>query len=108
MKLTRGEKIRILRRRNGISMKDAAKRHGLSMRQYRYVEEDVEGAPLLEVPDIGELATHEELYIRRLRYGMRQADVAKQLGISRYWLGEKERGRAALIPGDAAAWPKRK
>jgi transcriptional regulator with XRE-family HTH domain len=92
---TRGEKLRVLRRRRGWSQRAAAKKYKTSEWQYREWEADTnEGA---EAPDIElELQLHELCFLTRRREGWTAAEIADDLGVSRYWLGCMERGQAPV------------
>lgn len=105
MRITPGETLRIDRRRRGLSIPAEAERRGLTEREWRHLETD-RTAPWFVLPLVMPLAQHEILYLRRTRAGISQTDLARTLGLSRFWLGEKERGRAVVTAKEVRSWPK--
>lgn len=101
--LTIAERMRVYRRRRGMSRAEM----GHDLRRSRHWVGDVErGAkepPLAEVPWIGpkELSGPERCMLYRLRSGTTQAHIASELGVSRLWVNKMERG---LAPCDDLIW----
>jgi transcriptional regulator with XRE-family HTH domain len=89
--LSPGVRLIISRRRRGLTQAQEAKRRKASLYQYRGWEED-RG----EVPEekIGRLEVHEQCYVRRIAKGLTLDEVAKDVGVSRWWLRQMERGTA--------------
>jgi len=89
--LTRSEKLRIERRRNGENQPAAAKRHKVTLAEYRQWERTEEGAPNVK---LGRLEDYEACWIERVRGGWTLDDVAEEMGVCRWWLCQMERGNA--------------
>lgn len=90
--LANGLRLIISRRRMALTQAEAAKKHKVSLYQYRRWEEDKQpGAPDVAV---GRLAPHEQCYVERITRGVSLAAQAKKMGISRWWLRQMERGTA--------------
>ena len=97
-----GERCLIRRHRLGLTQSKAAKQFKLPVHVYRQLENnnEVNGSSLPPVV-IGALQAHERCLLMRRRCGMTQAQVAKKLGCSRYWLGLQELGK---VPCDDLTW----
>ena len=90
--LANGLRLIIDRRRKALTQAQAAKKHKVSLYQYRRWEEDKQsGAPDVAV---GRLAPNEQCYVKRIVKGVSLADQAKKMKISRWWLRQMERGTA--------------
>ena len=89
--LTHAERLTIHRRRLGMSQRQMAKRHGVSLYCYRGAEAgEVAGIP---VPSLGQIEPFEKCFVLRLRSGQRLAEVAADMGVSINWLSAMERGK---------------
>jgi len=89
--LSRAEKLIIARRRAGLTLAAAARRHKTDVDTYRTWEQGGRGAP---TPAVGRVAEHEICFILRLRRELTLADLAPKLGVCRYWLHRMENGSA--------------
>ena len=47
-------------------------------------------------PAVGALEVHEQCFLLRRRAGETAAEVAEEMGVSRYWLSRMERGTAPV------------
>lgn len=93
-KLTRGEKLVLLRRRNGWSMTQAAKKQRVPLSEYRLWELDQgKNIPVVKLDKVkdGELC-----YIARRREGLSLAQIAKKLRCCRWWVSQMESGVAPV------------
>ncbi len=95
LRLTVGEKLLIDRLRRGESQVQAAKRLGLgaSRKNYQLFESDTVKYPA-PAPKLSSLKSGEKCRLMRRRCGKTQAEIADDLGISRYWLNQMEVGNA--------------
>lgn len=89
--LTRGERLLIVRRREGSTAADCAAGCGVSLYRYKRWERDQEDGPACAV---GRLAAHEGALVLRRRAGLSVAELAAAVGVSAYWLSLMERGQA--------------
>lgn len=90
--LSAGETLIIDRRRRGESQADAARRHRVSSYRYRRWEDDDDpDAPRVELETIEE---YEAFHVLRRRAGMLIEDLAAEIGCSRWWVTQMERGQA--------------
>lgn len=89
--LTHGERLLIVRRREGSTAADCAVGCGVSLYRYKRWEQDLERGPSCAV---GRLAAHEGALVLRRRAGISVADLAAALDVSPYWLSRLERGLA--------------
>jgi len=89
---SQGERLLIDRLRRGESQVQAAKRlgYGKSRKIYQLMEADVR--PCGIKVNIGSLKPHERARLMRRRVGKTQAEVAAELGVSRYWFNQMENG----------------
>lgn len=90
--LTKGERIFLARKRDGLSMAEAAKNHEISLLHYRQWEHDsaeVDDAPT--VP-LGTLSLTEEFMILRRRSGKTVAELAGELECCPWWFRQMELG----------------
>lgn len=99
-RLSVGERLLIDRRRRGESQGEAAKRQYISHFTYGQAERDFKRANTL-APIIKRLQPHERCLLYRRRVGRTQDDVAKELGVCRWWLNQMERGKVSC---DALLW----
>ena len=92
--LTRGERLLISRRRDGISQREAAAEACISLYLWRQWETGLSD----DVPDtlLGKLAEHEVYVILRTRAKIPLNELAATLGISRWWLCQMEYGRTSV------------
>lgn len=89
--LTSGERLLIDRRRRAESMAEAALRLGVSRYRYRILERS-KGARLVRPPAIGRVAPNERCLVLRTRSGMTVGELARQAGVSEWWVTQMERG----------------
>ena len=95
--LTVGERLLIYRRRKKFTQEIMASIYKTNRNLYGQIERDEIAIPpslRMPVPAITELTKIEAALITRRREGLTQEDVSVDLGISRHWLGMKERGDA--------------
>lgn len=97
--LTVGEKLCVLRRREGVSQGEMARRHGVSRSTYIKWETD-QSKPNFAV-EIRGLRGHERCRVARLRAEKTQAEVADELEVSRHTVGAMERG---LVDCEKLLW----
>lgn len=94
--LSDGERFLIARRRKNISQADAAEELGLTVGTYISYEKSharkFRHAPPHPVPDVGELAPHEQIVILRGRLKWTLAKAAKEIGTSRATYAHIESG----------------
>lgn len=95
--LTIGERLVILRRRLNLTQEDMAVKHNLSRNKYGACERDLANL-IKDIPIIDSLADHEKCFLTRRRLGLKQQDVAKKMGITRYWFDQMELGKAPCVP----------
>lgn len=93
--LTRGEKLYIKRKRLGLSQIEMSVDVGVIHSQYRAMEQDVEGSDPVYVT-LGKLLECESYCVSRVRAGMNKTQLAKEIGVSIYWLRQMERGDAPI------------
>lgn len=72
----------------------AARRHRVSLYQYKRWEADIDKPPRVEV---GPLERHERCFLTRRRYGMSLKQLAEELGVSPWWATQMEQGK---VPPD--------
>ncbi len=87
--ITNGERLLLERRRHQQSQRQAASRHGVSRYRYRRWETDVEDAP--RVP-LQRLREYEACFLLRRRAGIPLHELAREAGVSRWWLCQMEYG----------------
>lgn len=90
--LTKGEKLQVMRRRDGLTMPEAAAEFGVGLAKYRAWERDERD----DVPNtpLGKLDPIEAAYVYRRRSDMNFTETADEIGVSRWWLRRMERGDA--------------
>jgi transcriptional regulator with XRE-family HTH domain len=104
--LTRGERMRVYRRRNEITQKQFAKRYDVPTKHVAEWESgDREGVP--NIPALGKLTPGEACYNARQRSGMTVEQVAKQLRVSRITLLKMEADRTSTTGDLVAFWTAR-
>lgn len=100
--LTKGERALIYRRREGMSQRQAAAHHGMTLYSYRQWENDTpldaEAAGYHQERLWPKLSLHrlepwEACFILRRRSGISLEELAKTIGVSRWWLCKMEYGR---------------
>lgn len=92
--LTKGEKLRLQRRRTGETQQRAASRLGVSLHAYRQWERDeADAAPTTA---LGRLPDYEQCFILRRREEETLGKVAGDLGVCKGWLMQMERGIAPI------------
>lgn len=89
LRLTKGERLTVLRRRSGKTQAQAAKVADLTLNAYRERElnEDPDGRPLRLTPA-------EYCFVRRRRAGLTLDELAPKVGVSKWWICQMEKGRA--------------
>lgn len=100
-KLTAGERLFILRRRDGLSQTVEAGRQGVTRFIYGAWELDRNIPYDLVIPIIEKLEPHERCVLYRRRAGKTQDAIAMDMDMSRYWVNLMENGRA---PSDDLLW----
>lgn len=88
--LTSGERLLIVRRREGCSKAEAASGCGVSLYRYTRFEADKERGPTART---GRLSFAESALLERLRAGISAAAQARAVGCSRWWLTQMETGQ---------------
>lgn len=97
--LSFGEYLTILRRRNNLSQRTAARLIGIPRNEFASVEREeiiLKNTSSLFLPSLGELEAHEKCLIFRKRSGWTILECANQIGISRYWYNMMELGKAPM------------
>lgn len=95
--LTVGERLLIARRRRMLTQEAMAAIYRTNRNVYGAIERDQAAIPEnldIPVPEIHTLTKLEICFLQRRRAGKTQLDVSADLGISRHWVGMKERGEA--------------
>ncbi len=102
--LTKGERLTVLRRREGVTQAKAAKARGLSVYLYRRFEE---GLDVDECPTVRpfSLRPNETCFLLRSRAGLNLDEMSELTAYSRTWLTKMERGSVDCAPL-VAAWLK--
>jgi transcriptional regulator with XRE-family HTH domain len=92
--LSQSEVVLITRRRAGFSQRDMGDSYDMSRYSYGRKERDEKEAARLMTftMSFDELKDHEKCFILRKRKGLTQREVAALLGLSRYWINQKEVG----------------
>lgn len=88
-RLTHAQRLRVVRRREGLTQTEAAKSWGVSFKMYRKWESGKVVGPYVK---IGHLQPHERCFLLRREAGELQKDIAKKIGVSRFWLRQMECG----------------
>ena len=91
--LTPGEKLFLSRKRDGLSMADAAASHGVGLPTYRKWEKD-EAEPEAKAPALGKLTMTDQFIVLRRRSGMTMKAIADDVGCCPWWLRQMELGDA--------------
>lgn len=86
---TKAEKLRLQRRREGVSQKEAAEQYQVSLPTYRQWEQTGEGAPQVK---LGALKKHEKCWLARVQAGVSQQAMAETIGCCRWWITRMEQG----------------
>ncbi len=91
--LTGGELMLLVRKRRGLSQKQAGENCDVSRATWSKWERDIVEPPFGTV--MSEPPTAQELaMLQRRRKGMTQKDIAEEVGCSRYWVSQMETGQA--------------
>ena len=90
--LTDGERLLINRNRKGLTQAQFAELVNMSTVVYGQCERDVQRWAM-EPAALGQLKPHEQCLIARRRAGLTQAEVAKDMKCSRYWVNLMEAGK---------------
>ena len=91
-RLTKGQRLRIIRLRNEETQVQAAERMGVTRKRYKNWEDDVYNK-LCPTLSVGKLTPNERCLLLRREAGMRQDEFAKVLGLSRGYVNQMELGR---------------
>ncbi len=91
--LTIGERMLIVRKRRGLSQKQAAEQVNVSRATWSKWERDLVEPPFGTMMGLAP-SPHELTMIQRRRKGMTQKDIAEEVGCSRYWVSQMETGQA--------------
>lgn len=86
--LTKGEKFKAQRRRNGLTHKECAEKLGLSVLTIKHWEDDTPGAPSVKIT----LSDGERYYALRERLGLSLKMAAELAGMSHVTLINLEKG----------------
>lgn len=97
--LTASERLRLARRRTGLSGPDLAKKLGMRRHDLQNMElgtKEPEGKDILALIRTVKTASISELcYVARLRSGQDTSAVADDVGLSRQWVCLMERGKVS-------------
>lgn len=94
MKLKPHERLAIERRRRDESQTEAAKRYGVTLYEYRQWELGNGKLPARAGASVRRIEPFEECFIQRTRMqGLSAGMLAKDVGCSRWWLTQMERGQ---------------
>ena len=97
LQLTRGERLRTLRRIDGLTQEEMAGIYGVSLDCYRGWEADVGDVPIVTGElRVGDLPLGELCYIHRRRRGITLQEVAHALGRSVSWVHRAESGQSGI------------
>lgn len=88
--LSPGERLSVWRRRKGWSQEAAAQSYAVSTSTYRRYERDQYDAISTPYVSLQTLSVTEQAVVRRRRSGMTQADVARAIGRSRWFVNMVE------------------
>lgn len=94
--LTTGERLRIARRRDGLTQAEAALAYGMPIRAYKRAEADEYHEWALTCPPIGKLELHEECFLLRRRQGLTLRELSRMIGLSIWWICQIEQGKAPV------------
>lgn len=99
IKLTLGETLLLFRKDAEMNQFELALELGLTLHEYKLREYDkvVDKKLSTKFKNNVKLRPHEKCLVHRKRAGLSQAQVAKEMGISRQWMREQETGK---IPCD--------
>lgn len=95
--MTAGERLRIHRRREGLTQAQAAAKLAMPLGSYKLAEDD--DAPDcwdIPRPAVGRLQDHEYCFLRRRREGLTLDDLAPKVGVTKWWLCLMEKGKAPV------------
>lgn len=95
--LTQGERLYLQRFRKGLRQSAAAAEYGVGRNTYIGWERD-DLSIIARVPwvKVGTLTEAESYVILRYRSGWRVSEIAKEIGVSRFWIHQMERGKAPI------------
>lgn len=91
--LSSAERLLVWRRREGLTQRQAARR--LSVSQYRLRAWEL-GAGEPPRVSLGRLLPHESCFLLRRRSGTSLEELARQLGVTPWWLCQMEGGSAPV------------
>lgn len=111
LELTLAEKLRVARRREQLTQAEMAAMLELPLHKYKAAEAgqepvwaDDEHHYIIPAPKVGQLAVHELMYLLRRRKGWTLAELSREVGLSRNWLCDVERGKVAAPAKLLAFW----
>jgi transcriptional regulator with XRE-family HTH domain len=89
--LSRGERLRIARRRRGFTQARAAQQYEVPVAVYRSWEVGEDSS----APDaaVGALAEHEQCWVLRLRSRKTLEELREEVNLCGYWLSMMEKGK---------------
>lgn len=90
--LTRGERLRIARRRRGYTQASAAQQYEVPVAVYRSWEVGEDSSDIPDVP-VGVLAEHEQCWVLRLRSKKTLEELREEVNLCGYWLSMMEKGK---------------
>lgn len=96
MRIKRSEALALLRRRAGITQVGMARVHGVTRHEYGLMELGQFPIPKDWDLRVGTITTQERCWLYRRRAGKLQREVAEELGVSRVWVNNMERGLAPV------------
>lgn len=103
--LTTGERLRVKRRRMGLTQAEQAEQIGMPLGAYKRAEaDDTPECWDIEPPSIGRLEPHEACLVMRRRAGLTLDDLSYKIGLSKWWLCLMEQGKVPTSPRLLAHW----
>lgn len=94
--LSRGERLRINRRRWGFTQAAEARRCRMSLGAYKLAEADGPQARKIRPPALRRLKDYEACLILRRRAGLTLGDLSERIQLSKWWLCLIEQGKAPV------------
>jgi transcriptional regulator with XRE-family HTH domain len=94
--LSFGERLRTVRRREGLTQANAAAAYGMPLGAYKMAERDQPQAWSIPAPVLRTLRTYEACLILRKRLGLTLDQLSDEMGISKWWLCLMEQGKAPV------------
>lgn len=92
------EHLLLSRLRSGLKQPEWGRRYGVSARVYREYENGRRPVPEdWSLPPLGTIHQYERYIILRERSGKTKAQVASEIGCSRHWVEQMERGEVSFL-----------